>query len=88
MIGGCSDEGIFYHVCAPTEDDLAKVNQDNSLLLPLEVAKSLTLEERSKQGRVLKELYFGSEDITKADAVKYCLVSHVNNLTLLHFLKS
>lgn len=78
MIGGCSDEGIFYHLCDPNQDDLAKVDQDNSLLLPLELRRSLTLEEKSDKGRLLKELYFGNEHITQTKAIEYCLVSSTN----------
>lgn len=73
MIGGCSDEGIFYHLCDPKEDDLAKVDKDNSLLLLLKLRETVKSEDK---GHVLKELYFGNDPITKTKAVEYCLVSH------------
>lgn len=74
MIGGCSDEGIFYHLCDPSDDDLARVNKDNSLLLPLELRRRFTADENIAKGHFLKELYFGSETITKSKAVEYCSV--------------
>lgn len=78
MIGGCSDEGIFYHYCNPSDDKLSKVNQDHSLLLPLELQKQFKVDEKIEKGHAIKELYFGTNDITKDKAIEYCMVRPLN----------
>uniref|UniRef100_A0A336N0V6 Carboxylic ester hydrolase n=1 Tax=Culicoides sonorensis TaxID=179676 RepID=A0A336N0V6_CULSO len=73
MIGGCSNEGLFYYLCDPTDDDLKKVDDDNSLLLPLDLQKGVDSDKKFEKGKSLKETYFGKDGtVSKEKANEYC----------------
>ncbi|XP_063709090.1 esterase B1-like [Culicoides brevitarsis] len=65
IIGAGSMEGVFYYVCNPSDENLAKVDQDPSLLLPLELQLNLSEELKREKGRIMKKLYFEDKSITK-----------------------
>lgn len=71
MIGSTSDEGLLFYMLAPTAEQMALINNDYKLLLPVE------LRERPKaveMGKKLKELYFGKSDISMETLEKLMVV--------------
>uniref|UniRef100_A0A336L2V1 Carboxylic ester hydrolase n=1 Tax=Culicoides sonorensis TaxID=179676 RepID=A0A336L2V1_CULSO len=87
MIGGCSNEGLFYYLCDPTDDDLKKVDDDNSLLLPLDLQKGVDSGKKFEKGKLLKEIYFGKDGtISKEKANEYCRLSPSKPLPVLIFI--
>lgn len=71
ITGGTANEGQFFYLFSPDETQLPEINKNYGLLLPVDLRHNLNKDEAHAKGKLLKELYYGEEEVNKANLSKY-----------------